>query len=45
MGEGKKRWAFKVGLVGLFEIDQRTPHRDLLVEFLNTWQEKQFVFG
>jgi hypothetical protein len=45
MGEGKKRWAFKVGLVGFLEIDQRTPHHDLLVEFLNTWQKKQFMFG
>jgi hypothetical protein len=25
----------------MFEIDWKTPHRDLLVEFFNTWQEKE----
>jgi hypothetical protein len=35
MGVVKKRWAFKVGLVGLFEIDYKTPCHDLL-EFFHT---------
>jgi hypothetical protein len=26
-------------LVGLLEIDWRTPHHDVLVEFLNSWQK------
>ncbi len=43
MGVENKRWPFKVGLVGVFEIDWRRSHRDLLVEFLNTWQEKEDI--
>jgi hypothetical protein len=37
MGIAKKIWTFEVGLVGLFEIDWKTPCNDWLVEFLNTW--------
>jgi hypothetical protein len=43
MGVGKKRWPFKVGLVGVFEIDWKRSHCDLLVEFFNTWQEKEDI--
>ncbi len=39
MGEVEKRWATNIGLVGLLEIDWRTPHHDVLVEFLNSWQK------
>jgi hypothetical protein len=36
----EKRWASKVGLVGLLEI-KWTPCHDWMVEFLNTWWEKE----
>jgi hypothetical protein len=38
MVEVEKKWASKIGLVGLFEIEWRTPHHDLLVEFCNSWK-------
>jgi hypothetical protein len=38
MGEIKKRWAFMIGLVGLFKIEWRTPCHNLLAEFFNTWR-------
>jgi hypothetical protein len=35
MGFVEKRWASKVGLMGLFEIKWTTPCHDWLVEFFN----------
>ncbi len=26
------------GLVGLFEVEWKTPHHNILVEFLNNWK-------
>ncbi len=41
MGEDEKKWASKVGLVGLFQLQWITPRHDLLVEFFNTYQIKE----
>ncbi len=27
-----------VGLVGLFEVEWKTPHHNILIEFLNNWK-------
>jgi hypothetical protein len=39
--------ASKEGLVRLFEINWKTPHHDLLVEFLNNWKEhkREHIFA
>ncbi len=34
----REAWANKVGLVGLFEIEWKTPRHNILVEFLNNWK-------
>ncbi len=46
MGEVEKRWASKVGLLGLFEVQWRRPQHDLLVEFLNSWkvEKKETIY-
>jgi hypothetical protein len=36
-GKEEKTWANKAGLVGLFEVEWKTPHHNILVEFLNNW--------
>jgi hypothetical protein len=33
-GKEEKTWANKVELVGMFEIEWKTPHHNILVEFL-----------
>jgi hypothetical protein len=33
--EEKKTWANKIRLVGLFEVEWKTPCHNILVEFLN----------
>jgi hypothetical protein len=33
----ERKWANKVGFVGLFEIEWKTFHHNILVEFLNNW--------
>ncbi len=40
MGKDEKKWAFKVGLVGLFGLQCGAPCHDWLMEFLNTYQIK-----
>jgi hypothetical protein len=34
-GEEERAWANKTGLVGLFEVEWKTLHHNILVEFLN----------
>jgi hypothetical protein len=34
-GEEKRAWANRARLVGMFEIEWKTPHHNNLVEFLN----------
>jgi hypothetical protein len=34
-GEEKKAWANKAKLVGLFELEWKTPRHNILAEFLN----------
>jgi hypothetical protein len=36
--EEERTWANKVGLVGLFEIEWKTPCHNILVEVLNNWK-------
>jgi hypothetical protein len=33
--EEERAWANRVGLVGMIEIEWKTPHHNILVEFLN----------
>jgi hypothetical protein len=33
----EKKWANKLSLVGLFEVEWKTPYHNILVEFLNNW--------
>jgi len=37
-GTKEKTWANRARLVGLFEIEWKTPHHNILVEFLNNWK-------
>jgi hypothetical protein len=37
-GEEEKAWANRIRLVGMFEIEWKTPHHNILVEFLNNWK-------
>jgi hypothetical protein len=37
-GEENRAWANKVGLVSLFEIELKTPHHNIVVEFLSNWK-------
>ncbi len=37
-GKEERAQANKVGLVGMFEIEWKTPHHNILVEFLNNWK-------
>jgi hypothetical protein len=37
-GEEERTWANKIGLVGLFEVEWKIPHHNILVEFLNNWK-------
>jgi hypothetical protein len=34
----ERTWANRVGLVGLFEVEWKTPHHNVLVEFLNNYK-------
>jgi hypothetical protein len=34
----KRAWANKARLVGMFEIEWRTPPHKIMVEFLNNWK-------
>ncbi len=34
----EKAWANKVRLIGLFEVEWKTPCHNILVEFLNNWK-------
>jgi hypothetical protein len=36
--EEERTWANRVGLVGLFEVEWKTPYHNILVEFLNNWK-------
>jgi hypothetical protein len=46
MGEDEKKWASKVGLVGLLELKWITPRNEWLVEFLNTYQiQREIIFA
>jgi hypothetical protein len=37
----ERAWANKVELVGMFEIEWKTPCHNILVEFLNNWKLDQ----
>ncbi len=37
-GKEEKAWANRARLVGLFKIEWKTPHHNILVEFLNNWK-------
>ncbi len=37
-GKEEKAWVNRARLIGLFEIEWKTPCRNILVEFLNNWQ-------
>ncbi len=37
-GEEEEAQANRAGLVGLFEIEWKTRHHNILVEFLNNWK-------
>jgi hypothetical protein len=37
----ERKWVNTAGLVGLFEIEWKTPHHNILVEFLNNWKLEQ----
>jgi len=34
----ERTWVNRVGLVGLFEVEWKTPHHNVLVEFLNNYK-------
>jgi hypothetical protein len=34
----ERAWANKTELVGMFEVDWKTPRHNILVEFLNNWK-------
>ncbi len=34
----ERAWANRIGLVGLFEIEWKTLHHNILVEFMNNWK-------
>jgi hypothetical protein len=34
----ERAWANKIELVGMFEVDWKTPRHNILVEFLNNWK-------
>jgi hypothetical protein len=37
-GKEERKWANIVGLVGSFEVEWKTPHHNILVEFSNNWK-------
>ncbi len=37
-GKEEKAWANRARLVGLFEIEWKTPCHNILVEFMNNWK-------
>jgi hypothetical protein len=37
-GEVEKTYANRTGLVGLFEVEWKTPHHNILVKSLNNWK-------
>jgi hypothetical protein len=37
-GKEEKAWANKTRLIGLFEVEWKTPRHNILVEFLNNWK-------
>ncbi len=37
-GEEERAWANRTKLVGLFEIDRKTPRHNNLVDFMNNWK-------
>jgi hypothetical protein len=36
--EEERTWANRASLVGLFEVEWKTPCNNILVEFLNNWK-------
>ncbi len=34
----ERTWVNIVGLVGLFQVEWKTPHHNILIEFLNNWK-------
>jgi hypothetical protein len=34
-GKEEKPWANKIGFIGLFEVEWKTPSQNVVVEFLN----------
>jgi hypothetical protein len=37
-GEEERAWTNKTRLVGLFEVEWKTPYHNILVEFMNNWK-------
>jgi len=37
-GEEERAWANKARIISLFEVEWKTPHHNILVEFLNNWK-------
>jgi hypothetical protein len=37
-GEEEKIWANIISLVGLFEVEWKTPHHNIMVEFFKNWK-------
>jgi hypothetical protein len=37
-GEEDRAWANRVGLVGMFDIEWKTPRHNIPIEFLNNWK-------
>jgi hypothetical protein len=37
-GEEEKKWLNKANLVSLPKVEWKTPHHNILVEFLNNWK-------
>jgi hypothetical protein len=37
-GEEERKWVNRTSLVGLFEIEWKTPHHNILIEFLNNYK-------
>jgi hypothetical protein len=40
-GKEERKWVNIVSLVGLFEIEWKTPHHNILFDFLNNWKLEQ----
>jgi hypothetical protein len=37
-GKEKRTWVNKTRLVGMFEIEWKTPHHNILLKFMNNWK-------